>query len=198
MRWYVCLMTLLVAAATAVGAETAEGAHGDTGSPTVFAGTFAQSIAAAVVFLTLVAILWKFAWGPILEGLQDRERKIGEDLAEAEQANKDAKQTLAEYEAKLREAHAEARQLLEQTRKDADELREKLSQETQDELARQRQQAMQEIDTARRQALQDLYAQAATLATAVAGKLLERQIDDSDAQRLVEQSLAEMDQLKAG
>ena len=48
-----------------------------------------------VVFLALLAILWKWAWGPIASSLEAREKHIHNEIAEAERANAEAKRLLA-------------------------------------------------------------------------------------------------------
>ncbi|MFA7237621.1 MAG: F0F1 ATP synthase subunit B [Phycisphaeraceae bacterium] len=149
------------------------------------------------MFLVLFAILAKFVWPAILSALQAREDKIRGDLRQAESANKQARQTLVEYQKQLAEAHAESRRMLEQTRADADQLRAKLAAETEEELARTRQLAREEIDRAKQAAVQDLYVVAADLATAVAGKILQRQVTDPDTARLVDQSMQELKTRKA-
>ncbi|MDX1564702.1 MAG: F0F1 ATP synthase subunit B [Phycisphaeraceae bacterium] len=165
------------------------------GKPSLFEGTIYQSIAALVSFTLLFLILRKYAWGPILKGLQDREEKIKGDLEAAEAANLKATETLADYEKKLAEAHSEARSLLDEARKDADQYRQRLQAEAEKEAAEQRRRAADEIDRAKQAALQEMYAQAGALAVDVAGKILQRQIDEDDTQKLINQSLSEMDRL---
>ncbi len=168
------------------------------GEPSLFAGTWLQSLAAIVAFAIVLLILRKYAWGPILQGLQDRENQIKNQIGEAEKANAQAKQTLSEYERKLAEAHAESRKLLDQTRADAEQLRARHKAEAEAELNQLRQRANQDIDRAKQQALSDLYAHSAELATAVATKILQRQLTPDDTQRLVDESLREIEQMKAG
>jgi len=150
-----------------------------------------------VVFSIFFAVLAFVVWPKILKALQAREEKQRGDLEAAEKANADAKATLAEYERKLADAHAEARQILEQTRTDADQLRAKLKAETEAEMVKLREQASADIHRAKQAALQDLYAHSAELATAVAAKILQRQVTEPDTQRLIDQSLEELNQRKA-
>ncbi|MGA2798799.1 MAG: ATP synthase F0 subunit B, partial [Thermoguttaceae bacterium] len=44
----------------------------------------------AVVFLVVMLILWKFAWGPLSEGLDKRERHIADQIFQANEANQKA------------------------------------------------------------------------------------------------------------
>ena len=73
-----------------------------------------------LVFLVLLAVLWKFAWGPIAAALDLREQKIADNIAAAEQCNEEAKKLLADYEAKLAAARDEVRGILDEARRDAE------------------------------------------------------------------------------
>ncbi len=80
----------------------------------------------AVVFLVVLAILYKSAWGPISEGLQKRESEIAGQIAEAQRKNEEARQLLADYEKKLAAAQDEVRGLIEQGRRDAEKVGQQL------------------------------------------------------------------------
>ena len=73
-----------------------------------------------VVFLLLLAILWKFAWGPIIESLERREKTVADHIAEAERNHEEAKRLLLQYEQKLAAAAGEVRELMEEARRDAE------------------------------------------------------------------------------
>jgi F-type H+-transporting ATPase subunit b len=191
------VVALLAIPAIAFAADTGGGhERGLVPSPTDKALWY-EMLWTVVVFGIFFTVLSVVVWPKILKALQAREEKQRGDLAAAAKANADAKAALADYEQKLAEAHAEARKLLDQTRADADQLRAKLKAETEAEMVKLRDQASADIDRARQAALQDLYAHSAELATAVAAKILQRQIDEADTQRLVDQSLEELNQRKA-
>ena len=76
----------------------------------------------AVVFLCLLAMLWKFAWKPMAAGLDKREQNVADQIAQAEAANQKAKDILADYERKLAAAEEQVRGILEQGRRDAEQL----------------------------------------------------------------------------
>ncbi len=151
-----------------------------------------------LIFFAVVFVLGKFVWPQILEGLRAREGKIRDDLEQAEKANADARRALEEYKQRLAEAQAESRQMIEQARTDAEQLRAKLKTDTESEVQQLRDRATQDIDRAKQQALTDLYAHSAELATAVAAKILQRQVTPDDTQRLIDESLQEMDRTRAG
>jgi F-type H+-transporting ATPase subunit b len=169
----------------------------EQGEPGPFAGGVAQSIAAILAFLILLAALYRFAWGPILEGLQERENKIRQDLEHAERAAQQADETLQEYKQHLAQAEQEARQIVEQSRTDAERVNQQLKQQTQRELQQMRQRADQEIQAAKEQALNDIYDQTATLATQAASRILQRELNEEDQKRLVDESLQELSKLRS-
>jgi len=188
-------VTLLLAGLLAVGLSPAEAAA--EAEKTVFDGKIYQSIAAILIFLTLFVVLYKFAWSRILTGLQERERKIREDLAEAERAATQAQETLREYNQQLAAAHEESRRVIEQGRAEAEKIAAQVQARAQRDLERARDRAGQEIRAAREEAVASLYAETGALATAVAGRILAREIRPEDQQALIEQSLEELKQAQA-
>ena len=72
-----------------------------------------------VIFGVLLAVLYKFAWGPIVEGLELREKKMADDIEGARSANEKAQAQLAEYEAKIAGAESEAAALIAEAKNDA-------------------------------------------------------------------------------
>lgn len=145
-----------------------------------------------VVFLIFFGVLSFVVWPKILKGLQAREEKQRSDLQKAEKAAADAAATLKQYEAQLAEARKEAQQMIEQSRSDAAKLAGELKVQAENEVAQLRQRVQNEIRTAKEQAIGEIYAEAAMLATQVAGKILQREINPEDQKTLVEQSLGEL------
>lgn len=156
-----------------------------------FAGTVYQSVAAILVFVILAVALKKYAWGPILKGLQDREAKIKHDLERAEQAARQAENTLQEYQTRLSFAHDEAKKIIEKSRHDAQTIANNLKEQTQKDLDQLRQRCQADIQAAKEQAVRDIYTYTADLATAVAQRILQRQINEDDLQRLIDDSLTQ-------
>ena len=110
----------------------------------------------AVVFLLLLAVLWRFAWGPISEGLLKREKLISDQIAEAEQTNRQAKDLLAEYEQRLARSQDEVRAILDQARRDADQAGRSLIEKARAEAKREEEKAVREIDAAAAGAMKEL------------------------------------------
>lgn len=152
------------------------------------------AITTLVIFVALVAVLGKFAWGPIAKGLQDREDKIRKDIADAEAARNKAEATLKEYGAKLAAAQEQIRQMLGQAQKDAEGVSAGIKVKAQQDAEEIKERAMKEIDAGKNAAMAEIHDHAATLATSVAEKILRRNINENDQKALVQSSL---DQLAA-
>lgn len=155
-------------------------------------------IVTIVIFVFLVAILGKYAWGPILTGLKAREEKIRKDIADAEAARAKAQSTLDEYNKQLATAEQKVRDMLSQATKDAENLATQIRARAQQEAEETKERAIKDIDAARDQALSDIYQQTAELATRVAEKIIRRNLNADDQRELVNQSLQELQTVGAG
>lgn len=153
------------------------------------------AITTLVVFAVLVAVLGKFAWGPIAKGLQDREDKIRKDISDAEAARKRAEDTLKEYSSKLASAQAEMRKMLDQAAKDAEGVAAGIKVKAQQDSEEIKERALKDIDASKNAALAEIHDHAATLATSVAEKILRRNINENDQKSLVQLSLEQMQTL---
>jgi F-type H+-transporting ATPase subunit b len=191
-----------VAFSAAPKAEAAEGASKEAGEKKAESGNAAEglnpitfkldlSVWTAVVFLVVLAILSKYAWGPIADGLQKRENDIAGQIAEAQQRNEEARHILADYEKKLAAARDEVRVLIDDGRRDSEKVGQQVLEKAREESAIERQRAVQQIETATAAALKELAERSATLAVELAGKIVGAHLQAADHSRLIEQSLAE-------
>jgi len=183
--------------ATAPAVFAAEGGRGGSEiNPLDFQKDLA--IWTAVVFLVLLAILWKFAWRPIAEALDKREQRIADQIGAAEQANTEARQILAEYQAKLAGSEAEVREILDRGRREAEDLGRQMLDKTRQDAEREKQRALREIDAATADAVKELAARSADLAIELAGKILQAEIHRAEHARLVEQAVAGFAKIEPG
>jgi F-type H+-transporting ATPase subunit b len=158
---------------------------------------FITGLTTLIVFLGLVVILGKFAWGPISKGLEARENKIRRDIEEAEAARARAEATMKEYQAQLATAEAKVRELLSKATSDAEQIATNVRTRAQQEAQEIKESATKEIDSARRDAVQQVHQHAAMLATNVAEKILRRNLNADDQRDLVETSLNQLQTIKA-
>jgi F-type H+-transporting ATPase subunit b len=181
------------------GAHPAEGSHaaaadaageghgGGAVNPVTFDPDLA--IVTAIIFLVLLAVLWKFAWGPIVAALDTRERTMAEQLAEAKRSQEESRRLLAEHEARLAGAAAEVKQLLDQARRDADDQKQQILATAQAAAVAEKERAVREIQAAKRTALQELATTSVDRAVDLAGQIVRRQLTPEDHSQLVNDAL---------
>lgn len=141
------------------------------------------------VFVLLMVILSKFAWTPVMDGLEKRERGIAETLAATQRANEEAKGMLASYERRLAEAADEVRGMLEEARRDAEATKQAIVTEARKAADDEQVRAKREIGLATDEALSRIAERAGELAVNVAGKFLRQKLSDADQQQLVRDSV---------
>ena len=150
------------------------------------------AVTAFVVFGIVFVVLAKFVWPTVSKGLDERNAKIVGEIKAAEEARAAAKAAQAEFEKSLANAREEAANMIKQARADAQRVADELKAKNDQELAEKVARANADIEAARKAAVADMQAQASVLATEIAGKILRRQVNDQDNQRLVQESLKEL------
>ncbi|HIM30190.1 MAG TPA: ATP synthase F0 subunit B [Planctomycetes bacterium] len=142
-----------------------------------------------IVFLLLIGVLMKFAWGPIAEGLDKREQGIANKIDEANRDAEAATARLAEYEAKLSDAESEGQALISKSQNLADENASRIRQEAEADADQQKQRAQADIDAARNVALNDLSTQSVDLAVHLASQIVGRELKQADHEALIQDAL---------
>ncbi len=145
-----------------------------------------------LIFVALLAVLRATAWKPILSGLKSREQAIREGLEAAAKAKTDAEKTTKELEAKISEVQQQGAKALAQAKTDALKLADTIRTQAEAEAVALKSRTLQEIDAAKQQAISEINEHAAELGTAVARKILQREVKVEDQKRLVEESLGEL------
>jgi F-type H+-transporting ATPase subunit b len=146
-----------------------------------------------VIFAILFLVLRKFAWGPILEGLQNREHSIESAIEEAKRVRDEMAKQSAEFQRQIADANQQIPKLLEQARRDAEHLREEMRTQAAADINAERQRLRREIEVARDQALQDIWNQAANLATVISARAIRKALAPEDHRRLVDEALSEIE-----
>ncbi|MFM8540504.1 MAG: F0F1 ATP synthase subunit B [Nitrospira sp.] len=143
-----------------------------------------------VSFGILFFVLWKYAFPPILQTLEERERKIRESLEQADKHRAEAEQKMREYEAKLKAASKEAETVLAAAKERAQRIMEENEQRLKTETQRAKEDATREIEQERRRAVQDIRNQTTEMALLVAEKVVGRSLTDADHKRMADEALA--------
>jgi F-type H+-transporting ATPase subunit b len=143
-----------------------------------------------IVFVIFVAVLKKFAWQPLIMGLDRRESKIRHDIEAAESARVKSEQMLAEHASRMEKVEDEIREILAQARRDAENTRDERLAAADREVDEKLKRAVEEIELVRDKALQDLFAHMANTVAQATEHVLGRTLSDGDQDRLVDEALA--------
>jgi F-type H+-transporting ATPase subunit b len=185
-------LALSAAAFAATSASAAEG--GATGGP--FEGNIGVALWTLIIFALVIFVLGRYAWGPILGGLQAREKFIRESLEKAKADRVAAEARLQEYTDKLLAARGEATAIVDEARRDADVVKRRIEEEGRAEANALIERARREIGIAKETAVKELYVLTAQLTTQAASKVLRREIQPSDHERLIRDAMNELSDLK--
>lgn len=145
-----------------------------------------------IVFGILVFVLGRFAWGPMMAGLDKREAHLRKTHDDAEVARAEAQRALADVQARLAKAAEEVRAMLDEARRDAQVVKDQMKADAATEIQAERDRIRREIDMARDQALQQIYQQAVQLAALVSTKAVKRELTPADHTRLLDEALADL------
>jgi F-type H+-transporting ATPase subunit b len=146
----------------------------------------------AIIFLLLLWVLKKFAWGPIVEALEAREKRVADYLAAAEAKHEEAKGLLAAHEARLASAKDEVREMLEEARRDAEATKGQIVAEAESAAKGHRDRAVRDIEQARDSAVRNLAETSANLAVDLAGKVVRQNLTGDQQAELVREAITKL------
>jgi len=190
MKSTIALVGLLLAPSLALAAEGG-------GESNLFAGDIGTAIWTLVIFLGVIFVLGKFAWGPLLEGLQSREQFIRESLQEAKAENEKAKALAADYEQRIEQAKTEATAIVDEGRRDAEVVKSQIEQQTRTDADTMIERAKREILLAKQTAIKEIYATSSELATDLASRIISREVSAEDHERLIAESIENIERRRS-
>ena len=147
-------------------------------------------ITTAVGFLLFVWVLAKFAWGPILDLLDQRRDTIGEDYAKAEQNLAEAETLKGEFELKLQDIKVIERERVQEAVKRGEDLAggivAKANTAASDKVAK----AEQDIELEAQKAQIQLRDTVVAMAIGAAEKVIDKTLDEALHRKLIEDYIA--------
>jgi F-type H+-transporting ATPase subunit b len=141
------------------------------------------------IFVLLLILLWKFAWGPIAKGLDARADRIAESLKKAEEIEKATRELQETNRQLFARAQQESQGIVAEARLAAKNAADDVLAKTHAEVEAQRQRFTRETQLMVDKARADLRRETVDLVLATASKLVERGLSDADHRRLAEQAL---------
>lgn len=164
--------------------------HAKSGPPMEFTKDLA--LWSLVVFVLFLFILKKFAWLPMIEGLDKREAGIRKAISDAEDGRRKSQALLAEYEQKLKNAEQTVQEMVAEARRDAERTSQDLIAGARREVEAIRDRATDDIRQAKDTALAEVFTQINTQVVQATEHVLGRALQDGDQDRLVSEAIAEV------
>jgi F-type H+-transporting ATPase subunit b len=149
-------------------------------------------IVQGLAFFAVAWMVMKFGWPHIMAAIEERQQKIAEGLAAADNAQKNLAQAQDKVNEELKAARAKANEIIEQAHQRANQIVDTAKTEAIAEGARQKALAESEIAASTTRAREDLRRQVSALAVTGAEKLLRREIDANAHKALLEELAAEI------
>ena len=139
----------------------------------------------SIVFLALLGILWKYAWGPVLAAVEERERRIQDTLDEAANEREESAKLLAENRQQMANARRQTQQLIAEGRDAGEKVRRDIEEKARVEGQALIERAREAIENEKEAALEGLRKDSVDLALAAAAKLMQESLDEAKDRELV-------------
>lgn len=150
-------------------------------------------IAYLINFVVLLAILFIFAYKPLLRVLDQRSERIKESLEAADRAREEATSSREAIEEQLTGARREGQRLLDQAREAADRFRGEEMERARQEAETFVERARTDIQRERDAAIEEVRANFGDLAITAAERVIRRSLDRRAHEELIAQVLEEGD-----
>ena len=145
-------------------------------------------------FILLLVIMKKFAWGPILKALKEREEGIQSALEEAEEAKKQISEATLKVEKILEEGKKEKEQLVKRTQLELSEYKQEQENKINIQIQGKLDSASEDINQQKRAAIEELRASVAELSIEIAKKILNKELEnEAQHDALIKQSVNELE-----
>lgn len=145
-----------------------------------------------IAFVVFVMFCMKFVWPPIMAAIEDRQKTIADGLAASERAAKDLELAQDNAKAQLKEAKAQAAEIVDGAKKRETQMIEEAAGKAIAERDKIIASGHAEIESERHRAREELRKQVAVLAVAGAEKILERSIDAAAHSDILDKLVAEL------
>jgi F-type H+-transporting ATPase subunit b len=149
-----------------------------------FGVTWPSFIAQVIVFLIVFWILKTYAFGPIIEVLEKRRRRIEESMADADRIKAQLAETEARTQEMIDDAHAESRRLIEEARKSSQALSDRKTQEAIKEAEAIIARAHESNERERQKMFEDLKKEVGRLVVVTTEQVANKVLDEEDKRRL--------------
>lgn len=147
----------------------------------------ATLIGQMITFGLLVIFTMKYVWPPIMEAMQERQKRIADGLASAERGVREQELAATKASETLKHAKRDAADIIAQAQKRAVAIVEEAKQDARKEGERQLAAAQAQIEQEMNRAREELRGQVVSIAVAGAGKILKKEINEETHTQLLDE-----------
>ena len=145
-----------------------------------------------ISFAFFVWFCMKYVWPPVMEALNERQNKIAQGLADAEQGSQKRAEAESEIEQMLTDAKAQAAEIVAQAQKRGNEIIEESKDGARSEGERLKQAAQAEIEQEVVQARESLRSQVGNIAVSGAGNILGQEISPQSHAKIIDELVSQI------
>ena len=145
-----------------------------------------------IIFVVLMFVLSKYAFGPLTKAVRAREQSLQEAIDAAKRDRDEAGKLLADTQAKIEAARGEAQKIIADGRAVGEKMRAEMLEQTRREQQDVLERARREIESEKTKAIAELRREAVDLALAGASKVIEQNLESAKNRQLVESYLSSL------
>ncbi|UOE93944.1 MULTISPECIES: F0F1 ATP synthase subunit B [Bacillaceae] len=145
-----------------------------------------------VAFLILLWAISKFALKPMMGLMEKRQQMVNEQIDFAEKDRKEAEKYLEQQRKEIENARQEAQSILENAKKMSEKQAQDIIVSAKGEAERIKDSALAEIKREKEQAVSSLRDQVASLSVLIATKVIEKELNEAEQQKFIEDYLKEV------
>jgi F-type H+-transporting ATPase subunit b len=149
-------------------------------------------VAQLVNFGILVAVLYFFAYKPLLKVLQKRSQMIADSLDKTEKIDKLLAKTKEDYKTKLAAAQEQSQEILAKSKQEAEKYRLESIAKTQEQMEAMVAQSRAALQSEKDLLLDDIKKDVADLVVATSKKVIGREIKPADNDKLIAETIAQI------
>ena len=146
-----------------------------------------------LTFLTLLFLLAKFAWKPLLAALEERENKIKNSLEDAEKAKAELERINVKSEEIIAKARSEAQSIRVEAKAATERIKADLKAKAEEDSKKIREEAEKQIRVEKDKAINEIRQEVVDLSLAVAEKVIKKNLSKEDNQGLIKDSLKNLE-----
>ena len=166
-------------------------AHGSSPNPLVQLdpGLFIWTI---ITFLVLCSVLAKFAWKPLLNALENREKDIQSSIEDAKKAKNELEQLNEEAEKIIAEARIDSQEIRSEAKASAEKVKADIRSKAEEDVKKIKEEANAQIQVEKDKAISEIRQEVVTLTMSVAEKVIGKNLSTEDNQEMIEQSIMDL------